>query len=331
MSQASRLRDFVAILENSRLPVSRARLLDELEVSSATFKRDLDVLRDQMQAPIKWVTGEGGRNRGYILEDKGWSSGKMGLPNAWFSASEIYALLMIHELASHIGPGLLTEHLQPLITRVTMMLSAAEDSPEDVRSRVRLLNSASKRNSSPHFETVARAAVKKRRLKILYFTRSRNDRSERIVSPQVIVYYKENWYLIGWCHKAEGLRMFALDSIEDASILKNGAKAVPKKELEELMGRDFGIYSGKNRQLAKLLFTPRQAPWVRSETWHADQEGEATEDGGYLLTIPYSDQRELILEVMRYGPDVRVLAPIELQQEVAKRLRAAADQYNNFM
>ena len=315
MSQASRLRDFVAILENSRLPVSRAHLLDELEVSIATFKRDLDVLRDQMHAPIKWVPGEGGRDRGYILEDKGWSSGKLGLPKAWFSASEIYALLMIHELASHIGPGLLTEHLQPLITRVTMMLGAAEDSPEDVRARVRLLNSASKRNGSLHFETVARAAVKKRRLKILYFTRSRNDRSERIVSPQVIVHYKENWYLIAWCHKAEGLRMFALDAIEEASSLKEGTQAVAKKQVEELIGRDFGIYSGNNRQLAKLLFTPRQAPWVRSETWHADQVGQTTDDGSYLLTIPYSDQRELILEIMRHGPEVRVLAPLVSRHE----------------
>ena len=327
MSQTSRLRDFISILENSRLPVPRARLLDELEVSSATFKRDLDVLRYQMHAPIHWVPGEGGQERGYILEDKGWSSGKLGLPKAWFSASEIYALLMIHELASHIGPGLLTEHLQPLITRVTLMLSAGEDSPQDVRSRVRLLNSASKRNGSPHFETVARAAVKKRRLRILYFTRSRNDRSERIISPQVLVHYKENWYLIAWCHQAEGLRMFALEAIAEASLLKEGAKAIPKKQVEELIGRDFGIYAGKNRQLAKLLFTPKQAPWVRSETWHADQIGETTQDGGYLLTIPYSDQRELILKIMRYGPDVRVLAPIELQREVAQRLRAAAAQY----
>lgn len=327
MSQTARIRDFVAILENSRLPVSRARLLDELEVSAATFKRDLDLLRDQMHAPIKWVPGEGGRDRGYILEDKGWSSGKLGLPKAWFSASEIYALLMIHELASHIGPGLLTEHLQPLITRVTLMLSAAEDSPEDVRARVRLLNSASKRGGSPHFETVARAAVKRRRLKILYFTRSRNDRSERIVSPQVIVHYKENWYLVAWCHKADGLRMFALDAIEEAALMKDPAKVVSKKLVEELVGRDFGIYSGKNRKLAKLLFTARQAPWVRSETWHKDQVGESTADGGFLLTVPYSDPRELILEILRYGPDVRVLEPTELQQEVAQRLRAAADQY----
>jgi predicted DNA-binding transcriptional regulator YafY len=327
MSQSARIRDFVAILENSHLPVSRARLLDELEVSAATFKRDLDLLRDQMHAPIKWVPGEGGRERGYILEDKGWSSGKLGLPKAWFSASEIYALLMIHELASHIGPGLLTEHLQPLITRVTLMLSAAEDTPEDVRARVRLLNSASKRSGSPHFETVAHAAVKRRRLKLLYFTRSRNDRSERVVSPQVIVHYKENWYLVAWCHKADGLRMFALDAIEEAVLMKEPAKPVAKKLVEEIMGRDFGIYSGNERKLAKLLFTAKQAPWVRSETWHKDQVGESTDDGGFLLTVPYSDPRELVLEILRYGPDVRVLEPTELQQVVAQRLRAAADQY----
>ncbi len=327
MSQATRLRAIVSILENSHQPVPRERLLEELEVSLSTFKRDLDVLRDQMQAPIVWKSGEGGHQRGYVLEDKGWSSGKQGLPKAWFSASEIYALLMIHELASHIGPGLLTEHLQPLITRVSMMLGAAEDIPADVRARVRLLSSASKRVASPHFETVALASVKRRRLKIFYLTRSRNERSERTVSPQVLVYYKENWYLVAWCHKADGLRMFALDAIEEAALLPESAKAVAKKSVEELIGRDFGIYSGNERHWAKLLFTATQAPWIKSETWHSDQQSETTPDGSYLLTVPYSDPRELLLEIMRFGPDVRVLAPPELKQQVAQRLRDAAAQY----
>ena len=52
MSQATRIRDLIAILENSRQPVSRERLLEELGSSPSTFKRDLDVLRDQMHAPI---------------------------------------------------------------------------------------------------------------------------------------------------------------------------------------------------------------------------------------------------------------------------------------
>lgn len=329
MSQAARLRDIVAILENSRQPVPRSRLLEELGVSLSSFKRDIDVLRDQMQAPITWRPGEHGMQRGYVLEDKGWSSGKLGLPRAWFSASEIYALLMIHELASHIGPGLLTEHLQPLITRVTMMLSAADDTPEDVRTRIRLLSSASKRVASPHFETVARAAVKKRRLRIVYLTRSRNDLSEREVSPQVMVHYKENWYLVAWCHKADGLRMFALDAIEDAATLALDSKTVSKKQVQEIIGRDFGIYSGGERKWAKLLFTANQTPWVRSETWHPEQKAETTEDGGYLLSIPYSDPRELVLEILRFGPDVRVLEPQELQSLVAQRLRDAAAQYDH--
>jgi predicted DNA-binding transcriptional regulator YafY len=327
VSQAARLRDFVAILESSRMPVPRERVLDELQISLATFKRDLDVLRDQMHAPIKWVPGHGGRERGYVLDDKGWSSGKLGLPRAWFSASEIYALLMIHELASHIGPGLLTEHLQPLITRVTMMLSAAEDSPEDVRTRVRLLSSASRRKSGAYFETVAQAAVKRRKLKILYLTRSRNERSERTVSPQILLHYKENWYLIAWCHGAEGLRMFALDAIEEASLLKEDSKAISKKQVNELIGRDFGIYSGQKRQWAKLLFTAKQAPWVMSENWHPDQTSEMAEDGRYLLTVPFSDQRELILDILRYGSDVVVQEPPSLRQEIALRLRQAAAQY----
>ena len=327
MSQAARLRNFVAILENSHLPVPRGQLLFELEISLATLKRDLAVLRDQMHAPIKWVAGEGGHERGYILEDKGWSSGKLGLPRAWFSASEIYALLMIHELASHIGPGLLSEHLQPLITRVTLMMGAAQDSPDDVRARVRLMSSASRRSASPHFETVASAAVKKCRLKILYFTRSRNERSERTVSPQTILHYKENWYLIAWCHKADALRMFSLDAIEVASVVSESAKAVPKKLVNELIGRDFGIYSGAKRKWAKLSFSAKQTPWVKSETWHPEQKLNLTDDGGCVLSVPYSDSREIIFEILRFGPDVRVLAPPELKKDVVQRLRDAAAMY----
>jgi predicted DNA-binding transcriptional regulator YafY len=302
--------------------------LDELGISRSAFKRDLDVLRDQMQAPIVWKRGEGGIERGYVLEDKGWSAGKLGLPRAWFTASEIYALLMIDELASHIGPGLLTEHLQPLITRITLALSAADDVPEDIRSRVRILASASKRRNTPHFEPVAKATVRRQKLNIEYFTRSRNERSERIVSPQRLVHYKENWYLIAWCHKAEGLRMFALDAIEAAQPLKEDGVSIDPKLVDGLVGKNFGIYAGGERQWARLKFTPKQALWVEAETWHPEQRASRLEDGSYLMEVPYSDPRELILEILRFGPDVEVLDPPELRLEVKNRLIKAAAQYD---
>lgn len=327
MAQAARLRDIVAILEARKHPVPREVLLNELGVSYATFKRDLEVLRDQFQAPITWLPGQAGRERGYVLEDKGWSSGKLGLPRAWFTSSEIYALLMIDTLAGHIAPGLLTEHLQPLITRITLALSAADDAPENIRSRVQILASAARRRDAAYFENVAQATVRRNRLEILYFTKSRNERNTRVVSPQRLIHYKENWYLVAWCHKAEAQRVFALDSIEDAKVLKEQAFEADKAAVDAMVGKDFGIYSGGDRKWAKLRFSALQARWVEAEVWHPEQKATIQDDGSLMLEVPYSDQRELLLDVLKFGAEAEVLAPPELREEVRSRLRRALSQY----
>lgn len=328
MSQSTRLRDIIALLEARHHPVPVEMFLNELGMSLSAFKRDLDVLRDQFQAPIIWKRGDADNPRGYVLEDKGWSSGKLGLPNAWFSSAEIYALLMIDEFASHIGPGLLTEHLTPLITRITLALSAANDSPQDIRSKVKILASASKRINTPFFEAVAQATIRQQQLKILYFTRSKNERSERLVSPQRLIHYKENWYLIAWCHKAEGLRIFSLDAIEAAHSTKDAAVSIEVKRIDELIGGDFGIYSGGERQWAKLKFTAVQARWVEAEIWHPEQKTTVNEDGSLVMEIPYSNSKELMLDILRFGPDVMVFEPPSLRQAVKERLQKASSQYD---
>lgn len=328
MSQSTRIRDIIAILEARHHPVPVEVFLNELGMSLSAFKRDLAVLRDQMQAPIVWKRGDEDSPRGYALEDKGWSSGKLGLPNAWFRSAEIYALLMIDEFASHIGPGLLTEHLAPLITRITLALSAADDSPQDIRSKVKILASASKRINTPFFEAVAQATIRQQQLKILYFTRSKNEHSERVVSPQRLIHYKENWYLIAWCHKAEGLRMFALDAIVAANLTKDVAVSIEVKLIDDQIGRDFGIYSGGERQWAKLKFTAIQARWVQAEVWHTEQITTPSKDGSLIMEIPYSNPKELILDILRFGSDVMVLEPPSLRQAVKERLQKAASQYD---
>ena len=76
-----------------------------------------------------------------------------------------------------------------------------------------------------------------------------------------------------------------------------------------------------------LRFTPERARWVASEQWHPQQEGRTLDDGSYELTIPYSDDRELIGDILRHGPDVDVLAPSGLRARVRERLQQAAARY----
>jgi predicted DNA-binding transcriptional regulator YafY len=328
MSQATRIRDIIAILEARPFPVPKEVFLNELEVASSTFKRDLDVLRDSMQAPIEWRPGENGRDRGYVLTDKNWSSGKLGLPKTWFTASEIYGLLMIDELASHIGPGILTEHIQPLIARISIAMSAGKDAPQDIRSKIKILKSAAKRKNSDSFEIVAEATVKQKKLRIDYFTKSTNKRSERIVSPQRLIHYKENWYLFAWCHQADNMRMFALDSIESAHKINEAIYDVDSKLIDDVIGTNFGIFSSGERQWAKLKFSAIQARWVQNEEWHPDQKMQIFDDGSLVLDIPFSNPQELILEIMRLGPQVEVLEPVTLRQTIKEQLAQAIAQYS---
>jgi proteasome accessory factor B len=52
------------------------------------------------------------------------------------------------------------------------------------------------------------------------------------------------------------------------------------------------------------------------------------ESGEYLLQFPYSQPEELILDILGYGPDVKVLGPAQLRQEVIDRLKAACAIYD---
>ena len=57
-----------------------------------------------------------------------------------------------------------------------------------------------------------------------------------------------------------------------------------------------------------LRFTPERARWVADEQWHPQQQGRWLEDGSYELSIPYRESRELVMDVMRHGGGVAVLA-----------------------
>src|SRR5205807_1646981 len=105
------------------------------------------------------------------------------------------------------------------------------------------------------------------------------------------------------------------------------AKEVPAKELDEYLGSGYGIFAGTDLQWATLKFSPTAARWVSTQTWHPKQRSHTDDDGSLLLEVPYSNDRELVMEILKFGPDVEVLAPNVLRKRVAAALGAAAARY----
>ena len=79
--------------------------------------------------------------------------------------------------------------------------------------------------------------------------------------------------------------------------------------------------------MATLNFTPERARWVAHERWHPKQESRVLKDGSYELKVPFSDDRELIMDVLKYGSDCEVVSPKPLREKVEAELARAGMRY----
>lgn len=307
----------------ARSVVPLADFLAELNISLATFKRDLEYLRDRLNAPIIWDRDAGG----YRYQSAKQSGPAFALPGMWFNASEAHALLLMQTLLKEIHPGLLSQHIEPLQARLKALLGSADHSADEVEKRFRLVHASQRILPLKHFEAIASATLSRKRLKIQHYNRERDETVERLISPQQIVFYRDNWYVDAWCHLREGIRSFSIDAITGAEITHEKAKDLSKAALKEYFEQGYGIFSGSKVQWAKLQFTPERARWVANESWHPEQKATYTPDGSYLLEVPYTDDRELLMDIMKHGDQVQVIAPAALRTRIKKILQNAAKQY----
>lgn len=317
MSQTERFYKIDQILHN-RGVVSFQTLMDELEVSRATLKRDLAYMKDRLNAPIVFDRIAGGYRFDHETKQIG---GQYELPGLWFSAEEIHALLtMQHLLANLDTGGLLGPHIKPLLSRLTGLLGVAENPAEEVVKRIKILTVGSRQILLDHFQSIGSALLRRKRLIIRYRSRGKNETTEREVSPQRLIHYRDNWYLDAWCHLRNELRSFAVDAIERVELLEAKAKDVSEKRLDETLGSGYGIFSGAAVKLATLRFSPHRARWVSTEKWHPKQIGKMLPDGSYELQLPYSNDPELMMDILKYGADCEVVGPKNLRQRVLSEI-----------
>ncbi len=326
----------IELLLRSRGCVSFDALLADLAVSPATLKRDLQYLRGRMGAPISYDR----MHNGYRFQSPMAGSThpskavRHELPGIWFSERELHALLTMHQLMAGLDDdGVLARHLQPMMDRLQGLLGADASEARELVRRVKLIVTARRRVPSQHFELLGSALVQRKRVWLRYFKRSDRATSEREVSPQRLVNYRNTWYLDAWCHASDGLRRFALDAIEAARALDTRAKSVALKDLEAALDAGYGIYGGGGAKVkwATLVFEADAAQWVASEEWHPQQKarwlGDRHGEGCYELQVPYSDPTELMMDILRHGDSVRVTGDKALAAATAQRLKKAAALY----
>lgn len=321
MNRLDRILELHQLFAARRQPVPMDEIRRVLDCSDSTARRTLRYLRDYLDTPLE-----------YDRERNGWLyTGKLThryeIPGLWFSPDELYALLVSHHLLNQLQPGLLSRYIDPVREKIEALLSKHGDATPDIARRVRILQMAARPADLHAFRRFATALLERKRVRVLYHGRERDTITERVISPQRLVYYRSNWYLDAWCHLRRGLRSFSLDRLHFVDERDEPAKDIGDAALDKHYASAYGIFAGTPKHKAVLHFTADAARWVVDEQWHPQQEGEVRRDGSYVLKVPYSDERELVMDILKYGPDVTVRAPKRLRATVAARLAAAAGQY----
>ena len=319
MDRTERFYRIERLLRNRR-SVRFEDLLKELEVSRATLKRDLQYMRDRLHSPIFWDA----ELRGYRIEREGEAS---SLPGFWLSPKEVQALLMLEHLIRSIEPSLLAQSLEPIREHLERLIGDRPSQMRELRRRVKLFQTFRRTVAPPFFTLVGHALLTRKKLQLLHWSREWDEDVERKVSPQRLTYYRGAWYLDAWCETRKALRSFGLDAIKGATIVEQKAIDMPDVELDAFYSVGYGIFGGTEVRIAKIRFSPKSARWVSREEWHPSQSGAFDVNGCYVLEVPFSDPRELMMDVLRHGPEAEVLAPDSLRKSVANLLSKAEMQY----
>ena len=229
--------------------------LDELEISKATFKRDLEYLRSRMNASIVYDRFKGGYCfDGQVIGEK------IELPGLWFSEKEATALVLMQHLLSGLDKGGLIEpHIAPLTSIIDGILGQSNTPAKELRKRLKVFGMSARKGSIENFEEIGNALLTRKRLHITYYARGKDETTEREISPQRLIFYRDNWYLDAYCHLRKDLRSFSVDCISKAIITNSKADEISEKQLHEHFAESYGIFSGKANQRAKLKFSAEKA------------------------------------------------------------------------
>jgi predicted DNA-binding transcriptional regulator YafY len=322
MARFEKLQDLFGLLGRTREPQPLAALCDQLGASPATVKRLIAFLREQRGVDIRFDRDQGGYRLERGPEDLR-TAALLGL-----SGVELSALLEAEAILEQIPPGFVRDETQSARAKLGKVRQRALGQGS-LRDRVRLRMSQLRRTSADAFGTVLSALRSGRRLEFGYRSRSRDEDKTRRCSPLRLTFYRSNWYLAGWCHEREELRVFSVDRIARPRCLTEAAYAPPTELVAAELDSSYGIFTGKADQVAVLRFSPLAARWVGEEEWHPGVQSEPQPDGGVILRIPYKHETELVMDILRHGCNVEVLGPAGLRRSVAIELGKAAVKYRS--
>lgn len=167
------------------------------------------------------------------------------------------------------------------------------------------------------------ALARRRRLQLTYFVPARDETTERAVDPMRLLMVDGRWYLEGWCRRADGVRLFRVDRIEEARVLDAAAEVPPEAHQRDLSE---SLFQPSDQDTLVTVRLDAEASWVLD--YYPVVAARPDAEGGWTVQLRVADERWLRALVLRLGGAARVTDPPETGAAVLQRARTALAAYD---
>lgn len=325
ITKAVRLGKTMDIL-NHKTPtggVTVKELSERFDVSEKTIKRDIEDMEKLMDVEII-RSEQPGKPTKYLLK-------RVYLPSMSPEKAVIIFLSLLQQQGSALT-GHINDIKEALITNLFKNRYTAQSLEiEKLQGRIYIIEEAltDPAQVGELFSKIIEAMKNNNKLKMWYYTVSRGKESVRVVEPYGLVCKRQNWYLVGCCHKSSGVRTFRVDQIRDIHMYVHSKFVYPDNfSLKEHMGQAWGVIRDDHVCCVKIRFKAPVVHMPRTITYHSSQKiEEELPDGSVIVTFEVCGLAELTGWIIQWGDHVEVLEPQELRERVRETVLRIANMY----
>ena len=283
-------------------------------LSRSTIGRYIEILKTDYDAPIDYDF----QKNGYYYTDP-----TFYLQRVMLNEGELLTLSTILPLLEQYKNTPLEKTYRDLMMKLIKML------PDNITVDSALINNEVHFSSDPVtkledgvFENVLKATKMHKILEMEYKTAQNKNYEIRKFNPYHIICQKGSWYVLGYSHHAQAIRLYAMPRIRKCKTT-NEKFSIPKDfKLEQHIDVQMGAWGYNSEKFkVEIEFVKGLKTFVMERTWHKGQTVKENKDGSVYLSFETNQLSQVASWVMSFTGGAKVLNPPELKKRVADAAR----------
>lgn len=306
-------------IRNGRFPNSTS-LAKKIEVSSRTIQRDIEYMKDMYNAPIEYDY----QKNGYYYTELSFY-----IKSVTLSEGELFSVALFDQLLEQYRNTPLENDLRSVFKKIEMSLpnnitfdsSFLQSQTTFIPDQIGMIN-------PQNFETVFSALKNRHVLKFKYRPLQKTTWMEREINPLHAVCQKGNWYILGFCHDKQDIRVFNFSRMKDVVETKETFDFPSNFAPEKYFDKEIGIWlSATQKYTVELLISAEIGTFALERSWNKNQKIEQRDDGSVWVSFETTQLPEVKRWVLGQGKTVKVLNPPELIEQVREEVTAVLGMY----